>query len=365
MTEKAPDPIFTFRGHSAGVTAVTSHELCLISGDEDGTIIVWQLATFKRITTWNRICKSKIQSLRVIKLQLDSQGQNILVAQTRDNGVHLYILDLNKLDSQPEPLVDFQTYESLFSRGDAVTISESTAILAYPSSLESYMITVRYLGVDAKTIISGSAMRAEEVNMKSHQSVFDIVIRNNPRDTRSHELFAGYEDGFIIVYSFSPERTKTIPELNVSGLDISIVRKINLGLTDFISAFDVMNVSDKYIIISGSPSKELKFLELPQELIGEECVSSVVTVKRQGTSVIAIRPDYKLVATAGWDNTIRLFSMKSRKHLATLKSHTKQVSDIAFIKISQDDNDNEDCASGDFLMTCGSLDGTISVYDIY
>ena len=130
-----------------------------------------------------------------------------------------------------------------------------------------------------------------------------------------------------------------------------------------IDAIDVKVVSNNYVIVSGSPSSELKFLELPLNIQGEECLFSV-PIKRKGTSAVAIRPDLKLVASAGWDNSIRLYSMKSRKHLATISHHLKQVSDIAFVASSHG-VDTICGQEGKLLMACGSLDGTVSIFDIF
>ena len=361
MTAKVPGPLFHFRGHKSGVTALASSNSSLISGDEEGTIIIWNLSTFRRLKTWSRICTSKIQSLRIIKLKIDSVIRDILVTQSRD-GVHLIVCDYSQVPDKP-PIVDhFPTYDSLFSRGDATSIDENTAMLAYPSYLENYLVTVRYLGPDAKTLISGSANRSDSDSKKSHPNVFDIVILENPIQAQSHNLFVAYEDGCIVVYAVNPESTRKLPELNVTGLRIDVVKQFNFGISDFISAFDVKLISDNYVIVCGCPKKDIMFSSCPTDFASDEKTEKIV-LKKQGSSAISIRDDLRLVAIAGWDNTVRLYSLKTKKHLATINDHLKQIHDILFVKKATENVSNSN--SGNYLMYCASLDGTISVFDLY
>lgn len=352
MASPVPPPVFTFRGHQVGVTAlVCHHPLVLYSGDEEGNIISWNLKTFKRIATWDNVCHGKILSIKIIQLVLDtSASSDILVIQTRNDGVHL-----NRIDTL-KSITNFPTYQSLFSRGDAVTLPDrSEAILAYPSAIDSHLVTVRYLGNDAVTLMSGSAKRHDEDKKRRESAVFDIRIKS--KGSAEYNLFTAYEDGCIFVYRFSRLHVETVPELNVTGLRIEPIQKFDFGISDFVSAFDVLDKSDNHLIVCGSPKRELIFLTCATgfDKKGEE--TNTVILNKPGVSAISIRPDEKLVAAASWDNSVRVFSMKSRRHLATFKNHTKQVSTIIFARTNPDEPRT--------LMCCSSLDGTISVFDVF
>jgi WD40 repeat protein len=65
---------------------------------------------------------------------------------------------------------------------------------------------------------------------------------------------------------------------------------------------------------------------------------------------VAFSPDGKLLATGGFDNTIKLWDWPSGKELHTLKGHTDQVYSVAF---SPDGN----------LLASGSKDKTIRLWD--
>jgi WD40 repeat protein len=351
MAGPVPPPIFTFRGHEVGVTALVYRPpSTLYSGDQEGNIMSWDLNTFKRTSTWKRVCCSKIMSLKIVQLKLGTVSSDLLVIQSRSDGVHL-----NMLDSL-ENITKFPTYESLFSRGDALTLQEQgKVILAYPSSIESHLVTVRYLGDDAKTLISGSARRQDEDKRRRETAVFDIQVKSNGTD--DYILVAAYEDGCINMYCFNEGSTETVSELNVTGLKIIPLRKLDFGLQDFVSAFDVIDMGcDRFVIVCGSPKKELIFSNCPKSSDDKDDEINIVTLEKPGVSVVSIRPDHKLVAAACWDNKIRVLSLRTRRHLATIKNHMQQVSAIVFV---------EKIMNKQHLMCCSSLDGTISVFDIF
>src|SRR6185369_6318969 len=65
---------------------------------------------------------------------------------------------------------------------------------------------------------------------------------------------------------------------------------------------------------------------------------------------VAFSPDGGTLATASFDNTVKLWDYKTGKEKTTLKGHTAQVYSVAF---SPDGN----------LIATGSMDKTIRVYD--
>lgn len=75
-----------------------------------------------------------------------------------------------------------------------------------------------------------------------------------------------------------------------------------------------------------------------------------------GISDITIRPDKKILATAGWDHRIRIFGWKKLKPLAVLDYHTATVHCVSF-----SDHSNPQHR----LLAAGSKDQRISVWSIY
>src|SRR3712207_4503941 len=65
---------------------------------------------------------------------------------------------------------------------------------------------------------------------------------------------------------------------------------------------------------------------------------------------VAVSPDGSTLATASFDNTIKLWDLKSGKEKSTLKGHTSPVYSVVF---SPDGN----------LLASGGADNTIRVWD--
>ncbi len=81
-----------------------------------------------------------------------------------------------------------------------------------------------------------------------------------------------------------------------------------------------------------------------------------VQMTNPGVSQLCIRADGKILATAGWDDNIRVFGGKKLKPLAVLQHHTDMVNSVAF-------SDHQDPTQR--LLAAGSKDQRISVWSIY
>lgn len=374
---RVPPPIFTLRGHTGGVTALCSARSnetnYLISGDQDGVIIIWDLSIFRQHKSIHTFA-SRIQSIRAIQPKNDDDIY--IVVQSRDNGLKIinltYVITAAAPDSKKITIAEYSTYESLFSKGDAITLDNGQTLIAHPSALGRHLVTVRLLHQNGSTEISGSAQRDDE--RAKQNTIFDIKL-SPTKLLGIYLLFVAYEDGGLCTFKLDLNSRITIPELNSTGLKIELIKKHDFGIKDFLSAFDVLQNEDMYQIVCGSPSDKLIFAF--HHWVENSIKSESVKLHRPGTSCISIRPDRKLVAVGCWDSSVRLYSMKSRNLLASCEHHTKQVQDIVFILHSRKSLHEMGVASsgqlgksesldGDaHLLCCASLDGTISISDIY
>lgn len=75
-----------------------------------------------------------------------------------------------------------------------------------------------------------------------------------------------------------------------------------------------------------------------------------------GIADIKIREDNKIVGTAGWDTTVRIFGFRSCKPLAVLKYHEDVVHALAFTSSN---------TSSEHLLATGSSDHKIAIWKIY
>jgi len=70
-----------------------------------------------------------------------------------------------------------------------------------------------------------------------------------------------------------------------------------------------------------------------------------------GIADLKIRPDSKILATAGWDHRVRVFQWRTMKPLAVLAFHSATVHCVAFNTTG--------------LLAAGSGDQRISVWSLY
>lgn len=355
--------LFTLRGHDVGVTALVycyyENVQCLISGDQQGTLILWDMVTFKQINSYAKICPSQVQSLRLVKLKIAEAKRQVLVAQSRNDGLFLFDLTFDDL----KQLANFPTYEALFSRGDSLSSKDNTAVLAYPSCINNHLVTVRLLGDEAKTIQSGSAQRFQDDESKT-VPLFDIVLRE-VGETK-YVLFVAYEDSTICAFSIDLEDIVHVPVLRSSGLNIRLLRKIDLKFKDFVTSFDVRVVEDTYHLVCGSPTKNVYVVATSTDLesVKDEKIEKI-PLKRRGVSSIVASSDYQLAAIACWDASIVIYSMASKSPIATLHHHTKQTQTLILLDAPKTfdpfDIVSQHGGGYRYLLCSASMDGTINL----
>ncbi|XP_076404623.1 guanine nucleotide-binding protein subunit beta-like protein 1 isoform X3 [Peromyscus maniculatus bairdii] len=144
-------------------------------------------------------------------------------------------------------------------------------------------------------------------------------------------LLAGYEDGSVTLWDISERKVCSriaCHEEPVMGLD-----------------FD----SQKAKGVSGSAGKVLAVWSLDSQQSLQ--VNKTQELTNPGIAEVTIRPDHKILATAGWDHRIRVFHWRTMKPLAVLAFHSASVYCVAF--------------ATDGLLAAGSKDQRISIWSLY
>ncbi|XP_037679465.1 guanine nucleotide-binding protein subunit beta-like protein 1 isoform X5 [Choloepus didactylus] len=144
-------------------------------------------------------------------------------------------------------------------------------------------------------------------------------------------LLAGYEDGSVALWS--------VPERRAVSRAVCHPEPV-LGLD-----FDPRGARG----VSGSAGKALAVWSLDEQQTLKVCSTHELT--NPGVADVVLRPDRKILATAGWDHRVRVFRWSTMKPLAVLDFHRASVHCVAF------------AANG--LLAAGSGDERISVWDLY
>ena len=83
-----------------------------------------------------------------------------------------------------------------------------------------------------------------------------------------------------------------------------------------------------------------------------------MALKHPGINAVSLRDDRRIVATAGWDNRVRLYSWPKFIPLAILDVHAKPVSVLAWSEpIAAKANAR--------ILAAGSKDSRISLWTLY
>ncbi|XP_076234216.1 guanine nucleotide-binding protein subunit beta-like protein 1 isoform X2 [Calliopsis andreniformis] len=174
-----------------------------------------------------------------------------------------------------------------------------------------------------------------KLNPSKFEKLGDVMVIKPLKNDKL--ILVGYEGGKLILWDIRQKST----------LDVLPVETCPMALD-----FDTTLMKG----IIGNPSDQLQVFGLSDHSL---CNKNKISLKNAGTSVIAIRPDAKIVAVGGWDSRVRIYSWKSLKPLAVLDQHRDTVQDITF-SLQKIKMYNNKC-----MMATAAKDGYIALWDIY
>ncbi|GAB0196930.1 guanine nucleotide-binding protein subunit beta-like protein 1 [Grus japonensis] len=325
MALPPPDPQFVLRGTGAAVH--TLHFSCgnqepdvpiLFSGSENGFIHVWNLKTHRVDKTLDGHGGSSVYCVETMG------GKNRLLSQGRDQRICLWDL----AEGRTSVTNSVFTENVGFCRCALLKVAQGRWLMAMAAKAPE---EVQVLELPSKTSV---CTLKPEVGAKLGMPMCLKLWQHNC-DSQPL-LLAGYEDGSVVLWNLS--MGKALSQLAchqepVMSLD-----------------FD----SEKEKGISGSSEKVLSIWSLNEQQNLQ--VYKTQKLVNAGISDITIRPDKKILATAGWDHRIRIFGWKKLKPLAVLDYHTATVHCVSF-----SDHRNP-CER---LLAAGSKDHRISIWSIY
>nr|BAB26980.1 unnamed protein product [Mus musculus] len=315
-----PGPRFVLRGTQSAVNTLhfcppsqTAGNPLLFSGSQNGLVHIWSLQTRRIITTLNGHWGQGVIWLKTLPQgqQLLTQGQNLqLCLWQLEEGRH--------------------SITGISSAGQCgllkgVHPGQGTAVLMFAvprKSSDEFQI----LEMPSKT--SECTLKPEADARPGMPMCLGLWQTNS---SLRPLLLAGYEDGSVTLWDISERKVCsqiTCHEEPVMGLD-----------------FD----SQKAKGISGSAGKVLAVWSLDDQQSLQ--VKKTHELTNPGIAEVTIRPDHKILATAGWDHRIRVFHWRTMKPLAVLAFHSAPVYCVAF--------------AADGLLAAGSKDQRISIWSLY
>jgi WD40 repeat protein/serine/threonine protein kinase len=289
--------LWTFKGHSAGITAVaiTPNGRFAVSGSNDATLRMWDLITAK----CTRIFKGHKKSITATVISPDGR---FVVSGSEDTTLRLWDLTTAKCLRTYEGHKKSVTVTTMTQYGRFIVSGskDSTLRVWNPSTTECLQtlkghkqsITAIAVTPDKRFIVSGSEDKTlrlwDPTSAKCLQT-----LRGHKESVTTVEVTANGQ--FIL----SGSMDKTLRLWNISsGKCRRILRGHNDGVTSV-----VMTPDDRFAI-SGSKDKTLRLWNL----ITGECIW-VFEQHKQAITSIAMTPDGRFIISGSDDNTMRQWEL--------------------------------------------------------
>jgi len=299
------------KGHSGAVYCVALGEVrgrtVLASGSFDKTVIVWDAATHKPLTTLTG------HTGLVLSVAIGRSGSRAVVVSASVDGtlrVH-----------------DAETYELL------------KVLTGHSSSVRS--VTMGMAG-DAEVLVSGSWDKTLRV-WDGVTFALVTVLKGHSRPV--YGVATGRAAGTGLIVSASEDKTLRVWRAAASSFDLV---KVLTGHTDYVRDVTIGESGDAAVIVSASADRTLR--------IWHAVSFAVLGVLRGHTSYVrsvAMRTvgGRALVVSAG-DRTVRFWDAASCEQLAVEEGHSDEVMGVAFGAVG-----------GAAVVASGSDDKTVRLWD--
>ncbi|KAI5861574.1 WD40 repeat-like protein [Durotheca rogersii] len=334
-------PKSVLRGHRAQVhvTAFVRGNRRLASGDADGFVVLWDLAIMRPRAVWRAHANAV--------LGIADWGHDRIITHGRDNRLIVWKLAQSDEPSMStvlpleEPVpdrlqpwvlhileVNTMNFCSFASCPGSPHTTPDELLIAVPHTLETEAIDIfRLPGQNREhTIRLGSV--AEKKGMVMSLGLFWVE--------EYLTLVAAYESGLAVVARLGRSETweilykAQVHSQTVLSLDVDPLR--NYFVTSGADATIAKHPIPRVI----TPAEESRRSKQSVPIIETQPLK-IINTKHSGQQGLRIRSDGKILATAGWDSKVRVYSTKTMTELAVLKWHELGCYAVAFSALADGD----------------------------
>lgn len=325
----------------------------LVTGDADGWIVIWSLATKRAVAVWRAhegtllgarswgsdklITHGKDYKLIVWKFsEEDESGMSVVLPvdtspEPRKQPWLLHILMVNTMNfcsfaqCTPEPSPEG-------------TVIDDRLLVAVPNTKSSETVDIFHLpSCDRIHTVPGNP------KIKCGM-IMAIAIFTHP-ETALLTVIVGYESGHTVLSQLTLSQTWQVLYTSqphsqpILSLDVSPLKEFYLT-----SSADA--VIAKHPIPSSSQDSILSIQNMP--------LKSVQT-KHSGQQGLRMRDDGKIFATAGWDSRVRVYDARGVKELAVLKWHKEGCYAVSFADVIKTETEKEQSKNGALVEMIGKM----------
>ncbi|KAL2679982.1 WD40-repeat-containing domain protein [Phyllosticta citricarpa] len=342
MSKPPPTPSYILRGHAATIHAVRfiRRNSRLLTADADGWLVLWNLASKRPAAVW------RPHSATILGLDAD---RNRIITHGRDS--HLRVWQLRVEDEAALSTV--------------LPVDDADAHRKQPWLLHS-------IPVNTLNFCSFATCQ---------------ISTNEENDDSTLVAVPGVLDGQIAVYALPSERRfSTVPKTElqtgmvmalalVPGAQLRLIAGYESGLA-VVFAHDAANDSWTRIYASTPHTQPLLSLSplptlsssssspspshstpKPNPIPAAPCAAAqVIKTKHAGQQSLAVRADGRLLATAGWDGRVRIYSTRTLREMAVLKWHAEGCYAVSFGDVvDRDSKEGDEDERGEHGQGKGAL----------
>jgi len=319
----AAGPDYVLRGHESAVNCIAfsssaGEEGALLSGSVDGDVKVWQLSS-RRAST-----RSAAHSNSVTTVLPDptSSGKRFITAG-RDECIKIWNIETFASTSEPVTVLHTgaQNFCNVSTCVDGSDICRNAVITASADEHRALLWDLR----------TGGVVHAIDVD-KRRGMITALHLNSSAaqEQTRAHVL-VGLEDGSLAavdlraarqvgaVATSAEQQVEYVPlhdKQPIMAMDVSPDGKTLLTAgADARIVFTAADSSAAAGVFDAAPTPCL--VHIPEKTI---------TLPSSGTSSVKYRTDGRIVVSAHWDNTVRIFdAKKAMRPLAVLTHHRQSI----------------------------------------
>lgn len=377
MAESTPSPKAILRGHKAQIHATTfvRHNERLATGDAEGWVVLWDLTIMRPRAVW-RAHENAILGIRGWdrdNIITHGRDHKLIVWRVReeDEGRLSVALPLEETPTpRPQPWVlhllevntmNFCSFAACL--GDAAqgsldsAASTAQVLIAVPNTLASEAIDIYALPSQTRihTIkTSQTNGMAMSLSLFHHDGCLTLVAAFENGFVSVHRLDS---DGFWTMTYRSKAHTQPILSIDVhpsrecfftsaadaliakhpvptSCQEVDVDAESNQRVVEIVEP-NQSNAGKSLLSAALSAAGSAETRARPKKLKEWEHPLKVVNTKHSGQQSLKVRSDGKLLATAGWDSKIRVYSTKTLKELAVLNWHKVGAYAVAFASVDE------------------------------